>query len=154
MDDRHREAFRTIGDAAMAGERREAAAIPLALDGVVFRQMFEYPVADFASEAGFFLDVFGFGTIALSEDYALFTDAENAFFLSFRKVDAPQPLDALKLLFMTNDLDAAMRHLAGTRIGTSVRIGEGSPSQRVAYLATPAGLPVEIWEDPRPRTLA
>ena len=124
--------------------------IPLQQEDVVFQQMFEYPVADFEAEVGFYTAVFGFQSIALDDEYALFTHPQHAYCISFRKVEDAPPLHGmgLKLLLMTRDITGADAHLEQTGLVTDREIRKGSPVQDVIYFSTPAGVQVEIWEDP------
>ena len=142
--------FRKSGVETIATERVTGQLIPLAQDGVVFRQMFEFAVADFEVEVGFYSAVFGFPFIALTNDYALFTTPGNDFHVSFRLAtdgDATV-MRGLKLLFMTADLNAAESHLRGTGLVDDLHVKAGSPVQQVLHLSTPVGLPIEIWEFP------
>lgn len=124
--------------------------IPLDQEDVVFQQMFEYPVEDFEAEVGFYVRVFGFPTIALTNEYALFKHPDKGYCMSFRKAEgAPAgSLQGLKLLFMTTDIPATEAHLEQTTLVPDRDIRKGSPVQDVIHFATPAGLAVEIWEDP------
>jgi predicted enzyme related to lactoylglutathione lyase len=109
--------------------------------------MFEYSVVDFNAEVGFYTDVFGFPTIAMTRDYALFTDPGGAYCLSFRKANSSH-LPGLKLLFMTTDIDSADTHLGNTGIVPDRKITKGSDVQRVIHFSSPSGLAIEIWEMP------
>jgi predicted enzyme related to lactoylglutathione lyase len=109
--------------------------------------MFEYSVADFEAEVGFYIDVFGSRIIAMIEDYALFTDLDGAYCLSFRKA-ATTHLAGLKLLFMTTDIEGAAAHLDNTGMVNDREIRMGSDVQRVVHFSAPSGLAIEIWEDP------
>lgn len=150
IDEQPVEHFRNSGSQTIATERATGSLIPLKQDGVVFRQMFEYPVADFEVEVGFYSAVFGFRFIALTSDYALFTTPANDFHVSFRLADkgGPTAMRGLKLLFMTANVEAAETHLRGTGLVSDLHVGMGSPVQRVLHLSTPAGLPIEVWEFP------
>ena len=102
-DPRSLDQFREAGAAAIRFDGRHPhAPLRLEQDGVVFRQMFEYPVTDFTAEVGFFTLVFGLQTIALTDHYALFTHPDGAYCLSFRRDEAlPSPsVIGLKLLFI------------------------------------------------------
>lgn len=127
--------------------------ISLELDGVVFRQMFEYAVVDFVREVGFFSEVFGFSIVAMTSGYALFTTPGGDFHFSFRLADELQltQIQGIKLLFMTGNLDSAESHFRATGLIADLAVREGSPSQRVLHLNSPAGLPIETWEDPSPQ---
>lgn len=139
--------LRELGRKTIESEQPTGTPIPLEQANVVFRQMFEYPVADFEAEVGFYSEVFGFSALALTTDYALFTYANGAFCLSFRKAQVSH-LEGLKLLFMTTDLDGADAHLAATGLVEDRVIRKGSEVQEVIHFSTPAGLAIEIWEDP------
>jgi hypothetical protein len=130
--------------------RHERPMLHLEQDGVVFLQMFEYPVADFELEVGFFVRVFGLPTLALTDGYALFAHPDGAYGLSFRKdaTLAPPSTIGLKLLFMTRDVEGARTQLQETGLVPDLAIRRGSPTQRVIHFATPSGVAVEIWEFP------
>lgn len=143
------ETLRDAGARTITSEHATGSLIPLDQDGVVFRHMFEYGVADFEAEVGFYSQAFGFSPVAITHDYALFTHPDGSFCVSFRK-DTENRTVGLKLLFMTADIDAAEAHLAGTGLVEDREIRNGSPVQRVIYFAAPSGLAIEIWEDPAP----
>jgi hypothetical protein len=143
--------FRAAGATAIrGGARHEHAMLHLAQDGVVFRQMFEYPVTNFSAEVGFFTMVFGLPTLALTDDYALFAHPEGAYCLSFRKDDTlPSPSAiGLKLLFMTTDIEGTKAQLQRSELVPDLAIREGTTVQRVIHFTTPAGVAIEIWECP------
>ncbi len=139
--------LRTTGRSIIEHGSGRGPSIPLQQDGVVFRQMFEYSVADFEAEVGFYAAVFGFSVVAMTEDYALFADPHDGFCLSFRKCDTSHNA-GLKLLFMTRDIDAADNHLGSTGLVDDREIRTGSDVQRVIHFAAPSGLAIEIWEMP------
>lgn len=145
------EQLRNAGVSAIVNDGvHRAMPIPLEHEGVIFQQMFEYPVADFEAEVGFYKRVLGFTTLALTSEYALFTHPEHGYCISFRKdVDSPSPATiGLKLLFMTRDIPAADAHLEATELVPVREIRKGSSVQDVIYFSTPAGVAVEIWEFP------
>ena len=150
MKDRILESLRTAGAEAIANDgHHEQTLIPLEQEDVVFRQMFEYPVADFEAEVGFYVRVFGLANIALTDDYALFKHPEYEYCVSFRKVDGSTLKDTgLKLLFMTTDIPAADAHLEQTGLVPEREIRKGSPVQDVIHCKTPGGVAVEIWQMP------
>lgn len=141
------ETLRAVGRSIIDGGTGEGNSIPLQQEGVVFRQMFEYSVTDFEAEVGFYTKVFGFPHIAMTEEYALFTDPDSAYCLSFRLADSTQ-VTGLKLLFMTTDIDSADIHLGNTGIVPDREIAKGSHVQRVIHCCAPSGLAIEIWEMP------
>lgn len=141
------EKLREAGRTTIETEKPTGKLIPLEQGDVVFRQMFEYPVVDFEAEVGFYSEIFGFPNIAMTEDYALFTHPEGGFCLSFRKVDESK-IDGLKLLFMTTDIPASDAHLASTGLVEDRAIRKGSEVQQVIHFTSPAGLAIEIWEEP------
>jgi predicted enzyme related to lactoylglutathione lyase len=143
--------FRAAGATAIrGGARNELVMLRMEQDGVVFRQMFEYPVTDFSAEVGFFTLVFGLSTLALTDEYALFAHPDGAYCLSFRKDDTlPSPsVIGLKLLFMTTDIDGTNAQLQRSGFVPDLAIREGTPVQRVIHFTTPAGVVIEIWECP------
>ncbi len=143
--------FKDRGQKTISTEQATGALIPLDLDGVVFRQMFEYAVIDYEIEVGFFSEIFGFSVIAMTQDYALFTTPAGDFHFSLRaagKHDTASRFDGLKLLFMTADFASAEAHIHASGLIEDAEVRNGSPSQRVLYFTSPAGLPIEIWEDP------
>lgn len=141
------ESLRTSGGSIIECGGPVGSPLPLEQQGVVFRQMFEYSVADFETEVGFYSTVFGFSIIAMTEDYALFSDVNDGFCLSFRKSGATF-VEGLKLLFMTRDIDAAEAHLGQTGYLDNRYIKMGSDIQRVIHYNAPSGLAIEIWEMP------
>ncbi len=150
-DPRSLDQFREAGAAAIRFDGRHPhAPLRLEQDGVVFRQMFEYPVTDFTAEVGFFTLVFGLQTIALTDHYALFTHPDGAYCLSFRRDEAlPSPsVIGLKLLFMTTDIDGTSAQLQRSGVVPDLEIRAGTTVQRVIHVATPAGVAIEIWECP------
>lgn len=110
---------------------------------VDWKQTFQYPVVDFFTEVGFYLDTLGFKTAALSEDYALFTTPKEEFAFSFMKTDVGVDLSPFRLQFFTDDLDAILEEIKAR--GVQTRIFEGSPVQRVIGFTAPSGLPIEVW---------
>lgn len=151
MDGQILDSLRTSGAEAITSDgAHENALIPLEQKNVVFRQMFEYPVADFEAEVGFYIRVFGFKNIALTDEYALFRHPKHEYCISFRKVDSSLALGelGLKLLFMTTDIPAADAHLEDTGLVPKREILQGSPVQDVIHFSTPAGLSIEIWQMP------
>lgn len=145
--------FQERGRQTIATAQPTGSLIPLDLDGVVFRQMFEYAVDEYETEVGFYSEVFGFSVIAMTSDYALYTTPANEFHFSIRAADehhAASKFDGLKLLFMTADFATAEAHIRGSGLIKDAEVREGSPSQRVLYMTSPAGLSIEIWEDPSP----
>lgn len=141
------EKLRKIGRQVIDSEYTVNTLIPLEFESAVFRQMFEYPVSDFEAEVGFYAEVFGFPLIAMTDDYALLTYPNDAFCLSFRKVDESH-VTGLKLLFMTTDIDGVDTHLANTGLVDDRAIRMGSDVQRVIHFSAPSGLAIEIWEMP------
>lgn len=149
-----RQLFRERGVATIATGEPTGKPIPLDFDGIVFKQMFEYAVVEFEIEVGFFSEVFGFDAIAMTSDYALFTPPTGDFHFSIRLVDESHKVssfDGFKLLFMTGDFASAEAHVREIGLVSDAEVREGSPVQRVLHFATPAGLPIEIWEDPTPK---
>lgn len=147
------EQLRRLGAQAQRTERPTGTPIPLAFDGVVFRQTFEYAVADFLGEAGFYVEVFGLSIIAFSDDYALFTPAGHDYFVAVRNAGDDFPLarlDGIRMCLMTGDFESAESHLRDHPLAPASAVRMGSPVQRVLDITTPAGLAIEIWEDPAP----
>lgn len=144
--------FKERGSQTISTDQPTGRLIPLDLDGVVFRQMFEYAVVEFETEVGFFSEVFGFSVVAITSGYALFTTPVNDFHVSFTAADeqhAASTFDGFKLLFMSADFASAEAHIRSSGL-VDAEVRNGSPSQRVLYMTSPAGLPIEIWEDPSP----
>jgi predicted enzyme related to lactoylglutathione lyase len=132
-------------------ERGSAASTPLPwnFNDTVFRCAWEYPVADFEAEVGFYLEALGFTTIALDGEYALFTMPEGDLTFACRRHAGATPDYAGHVLcFMTKDI----KEFAGAleaRVGKDAvtRIA-GSPVQTVLRISSPAGLQIDIWELP------
>ena len=70
-------------------ERGSAAStsLPWNFNDTVFRCAWEYPVADFEAEVGFYLEALGFTTIALDGEYALFTTLEGDLTFACRRAE-------------------------------------------------------------------
>ncbi len=148
-----RRTFRERGAETIATGEPTGKLIPLDQDGIVFKQMFEYAVVDFESEVGFFSEIFGFDAIAMTSDYALFTPPTGDFHFSIRLADEhhrASAFDGFKLLFMTAGFASAEAHVRESGLVSDAEVREGSSSQRVLHFTSPAGLPIELWEDPTP----
>ena len=150
-DDQIRELLRQTGQTAITNDgKHDQDLIPLEQENVVFRQMFEYQVEDFEAELGFYVSVLGLANIALTDEYALFKHPEHEYCISFRKntSNVTAANTGLKLLFMTTNIPTAVAHLELSGLVPECEIRKGSPVQDVIHFATPAGVAVEIWEDP------
>lgn len=143
------EQMRAAGQHAIEVEEVESEALPWQFAGTVFRCAWEYPVHDFEAEVGFYLDVLGFSTIALDSEYALFTTpGQDLTFACRRDEHASRDYTGHILCFMTKDIGRFAEALE-MRIGAgAVTRVTGSPVQTVLRMKSPAGLQVDIWEDP------
>lgn len=143
------ERMRTIGKHAIALGGRESEPLPWNFTDTVFRCAWEYPVADFEAEVGFYLDVLGFNALALDDGYALFTTAdEDLTFACRRSEHARRDYSGHILCFMTKDIELFAESLE-TRVGAhAITRITGSPVQTVLRIASPAGLQIDIWEFP------
>lgn len=122
--------------------------LPWIFHDTVFKCAWEYPVADFESEVGFYIETLGFTTIALDETYALFTTPDaDLTFACRRREDSPQ-LSGHILCFMTKNIDAFAQALAARLPEGAVTRRFGSSIQTVLGIRSPAGLQIDIWEDP------
>ena len=143
------EQWTAIGRQAIADGEPVSNPLPWNFDGTVFRCAWEYPVSDFETEVGFYLDVLGLTTIALDGQYALFTTPdEDVTFACRRRPDARVDYSGHILCLMTKDIEtfaSALETRAGK--GAVTRIA-GSPVQTVLRIASPAGLQIDIWEHP------
>ena len=140
---------RTNGRRAIDQGGAEPAPLPWAFADTVFRCAWEYPVADFEAEVGFHVDVLGFRTIALDEEYALFsTPGNDLTFACRRHEQATGSYQGHILCFMTREIESFATALE-SRIGAgAITRVAGSPVQTVLRIASPAGLQIDIWELP------
>ena len=143
------EQWAEIGRQAIAEEGMVANPLPWNLDGTVFRCAWEYPVRDFEAEVGFYIDVLGFTRIALDDEYALFTTADEDFtFACRRHADASPDYSGHILCLMTKDIELIADALEARLGDGSVTRVAGSPVQTVLRITSPAGLQIDIWEMP------
>jgi hypothetical protein len=143
------ERFTTIGKDAIAREEESTSPLPWNFTDTVFRCAWEYPVADFEAEVGFYLDVLGFTTIALDNEYALFTSpAADLTFACRRHDQARHDYTGHILCFMTKDIESLAGALAARIPENAFTRLAGSPVQTVIRITSPAGLQIDIWEDP------
>lgn len=116
-----------------------------------FRQTFEYCATAFESEVGFYTTVFGLEIVALDATYVLFTTARRDFWFSVRKATDDRPSSnptGLCLMFMSKDFPGVRSYLDLVGEGMAVVDRVESSGQHVARFQTPAGLAIEVWEDP------
>ena len=110
-----------------------------------------YHVEDFAAEVGFWLDVLGFDSNAIAEDFCMVMDPEKRLTFSVRPAGeerAVTPPEALTLEFMVSGIRELCETLASR--GVNVEQGPepyGKPDSPMytAKLRTPAGLRVWLW---------
>lgn len=144
------EKLRAIGKDAIARGSLESTPLPWTFEGTVFRCAWEYPVRDFEAEVGFYLDILGFSTIALDDEYALFTTPERDLTFACRRHETHEGAGypGHTLCFMTRDIETLAASLEA-RVGPeAVTRLAGSPVQTVLRIASPAGLQIDIWEFP------
>lgn len=138
------EKWKALGESALSDGAQGRDMLPFSWwKDVGWKQTFEYPVTEFETEAGFYLDVFGFTPAAFSEDYCLLTTPNEEFAFSFRKSATQPDLAPFRLQFFTDELDTVLA--AVHKRGIETRVFEGSPGQRVIGITAPSGLPIEIW---------
>jgi catechol 2,3-dioxygenase-like lactoylglutathione lyase family enzyme len=137
------------GAQAIADGYHVSPSLPWDFQGTVFRCTWEYPVRDFEVEVGFYLDVLGFTTIALDNEYALFTTPDNDLtFACRRHVGESRNYSGHILCFMTRNIEAFATALEA-RVGPdAITRVAGSPVQTVLRLSSPAGVQIDIWEFP------
>lgn len=140
--------WRAAGAQAIADPEGERKPLPWSFDNTVFRCAWEYPVTDFETEIGFWIEGMGFSTIALDDEYALFTSLEHDFTFACRRRTPGADLTGHVLCFMTKDIETLAQQLEDRLPDGFVSRRAGSPVQTVLGLRTPAGLQVDIWEDP------
>lgn len=141
--------LRAIGKHAIAQGGREPNPLPWNFVDTVFRCAWEYPVTDFDAEVGFYLDVLGFSTIALDEEYALFTTPdEHLTFACRRHEQGSHDYSGHILCFMTKDIESFAESLEARVGANTIARLVGSPVQTVLRIASPAGLQIDIWEFP------
>jgi hypothetical protein len=143
------ERLTTIGEDAIANGGRPSSPLPWNFADTVFRCAWEYPVTDFEAEVGFYLDVLGFTSIALDNEYALFTTPTADLTFACRRHDRESHDYAGHILcFMTKDIESLAESLAARIPENAITRLAGSPVQTVLRIASPAGLQIDIWEDP------
>jgi predicted enzyme related to lactoylglutathione lyase len=143
------EQLRAIGKHAIRHGDDGSTPLPWDFTDTVFRCAWEYPVADFDAEVGFYLNVLGLSTIALDEEYALFTTPEEDLTFACRRHDQGNHTYSGHILcFMTRDIDSFAESLE-ERVGANeITRFAGSPVQTVLRITSPAGLQIDIWEFP------
>ncbi len=122
-----------------------------------------YHVEDFAAEVGFWLDVMGFDSNAITEDFCMVMDPEKRFTFSIRPASeqrsAPEadpagnqravtPAEALTLEFMVDGIREICAELAERGVDVERHpepYGAPSSPMYTALLRTPAGLRVWLW---------
>lgn len=141
--------YRAIGGRAIKEGGAEVSPLPWNFTNTVFRCAWEYPVADFEAEVGFYLHALGFSTLALDHEYALFTTPDNDLtFACRRREDGNSDYRGHILCFMTRDIQSLAESLeARLEQGLVTRVA-GSPVQTVLRIESPAGLQIDIWEFP------
>lgn len=142
------ERIREAGRRAIARPADPADPLPWDFRGTVFRCAWEYPVSDFEAEVGFHVDVLGFETIALNEEYALFTTRDRDLTFACRRHDLAHDLTGHTLCFMTRAIATFERALRERLPDGAVGRRSGSSVQSVLELRSPAGLLIEVWEYP------
>jgi predicted enzyme related to lactoylglutathione lyase len=141
--------MRTIGKHATAHGGRESMPLPWNFTDTVFRCAWEYPVSDFHAEVGFYVDVLGFSTIALDEEYALFTTPGEALTFACRRHEhVSGDYTGHILCFMTKDIESFAESLEARVGANAITRLAGSPVQTVLRIASPAGVQIDIWEFP------
>jgi hypothetical protein len=144
------ERWTAIGQEAIVKGSADVEPLPWIFQQTVFRCAWEYPVVGFEAEVGFYLDALGFTTIALDHDYALFTTPEEDFTFACRRHHGPNhDLTGHVLCFMTNNVETFAEAIVRRVPEGAVTRRDGSPVQTVLGLQSPAGLQIDIWEDPR-----
>jgi catechol 2,3-dioxygenase-like lactoylglutathione lyase family enzyme len=115
-----------------------------------WKQCIEYRVADFAAEAGFFIDVLGLPVNAFSPSYAMFTSPLQDFAFSVRLAAEGQPTtppDTLCIQFQIRDLDDTVEELQrrGIAFEQSPTLDEAfGPDLYKASFRTPNGVKVDL----------
>lgn len=140
--------WRAAGAHAIAEPEADRTPLPWNFRDTVFRCAWEYSVADFETEVGFWIEAMGFSTIALDDEYALFTTPDRDFTFACRRGRSQPDLSGHILCFMTRDIGPFGTALERRLPDVSLTRRAGSPVQTVLGLRTPAGLQVDIWEDP------
>jgi catechol 2,3-dioxygenase-like lactoylglutathione lyase family enzyme len=143
------EEYRDVGTRAIEKGGAETQPLPWNFSGTVFRCAWEYPVADFEAEVGFYVDALGFTPLAIDHEYALFaTPGNDLTFACRRHGDGNGDYSGHILCFMTRDIGAFTTALEA-RVGSgAIQRLDGSPVQTVLRLLSPAGLQLDIWEFP------
>jgi catechol 2,3-dioxygenase-like lactoylglutathione lyase family enzyme len=122
--------------------------------GTYWKQCIEYRVDDFASEAGFFIDVLGFPVIAFDANYAMFTSPTGEF--TFAVVQTPEdgtstPPDAIRIQFMVEDIYKTTEELArrGIAFTQTPEPLSGGSSMHTATFLSPHGICIDVWGEVR-----
>jgi len=112
--------------------------------GSCWNAAIEYEVKDFEPEVGFFVDGLGFQINALSPEFCMVMSPAKDCYISFGKGEANA--QGFSLQFMLKELLATCRELTSRGI-TLVEPSAPEPNSSlgVAYLQTPAGIPIKLW---------
>lgn len=141
-----RDRWLAAGQAAIRRGARGNDPLPWDFRTTVFRCAWEYPAAEFETEVGFYLEVFGFETIALNHAYALFTTEDKELTFACRRGSGE--LTGHTLSFMTREIESFAAALEQRLPAAAVQRRTGSTVQTVLELRSPAGLKIEVWEMP------
>ena len=142
------EQWRAIGSQAIRNGSAHATPLPWSFQDTVFRCAWEYPVADFESEVGFYIDTIGLTTIVLDDSYALFTTPDANLTFACRRSADRHELSGHVLCFMTKEIEVFAQALAARLPDGAVTRRMGPSVQPVLGIRSPAGLQINIWEDP------
>lgn len=141
--------WRDLGTEARQGEIPASDPLPWDFHDTVFRCAWEYTVADFEAEVGFHLAVLGLEAIAVDDTYALFSTSGGEIQFACRRADGPAAsLDGHRLTLMTRNIERFATALSARLPPEGLGRSAGSPVQTVITATTPAGLTIDVWEDP------
>jgi hypothetical protein len=128
--------------------------------GKSWKQSFEYRVADFPAEVGFFTDLLGFPVKAIGPDYAMFTSPDESFHFSVSPSlpdGQSTPPEGVSMQFMVSNIiettdELESRGVVFERAPSPVESGSSLYS---GYFRTPNGICIDLWgevERPTPQS--
>lgn len=117
--------------------------------GSCWKHCVEYRVDDFPLELGFFLDVLGFDSVALAQDFAMLNNEAEEFHVAVRPATNGNatPRDAIRLQFLISDIVETAKRLQSRGVVFEQPPAPSEPDSPMytGYFRTPHGIPVDLW---------